>query len=85
MEKCLISYQAYGTYVFMHLVLLFQSEPSIKLPSLYLIDSIVKNIGNPYVQLFTENIVRNFVLVFQEVRSSSAYTPLLKLNLVLHL
>ncbi|XP_022650522.1 pre-mRNA cleavage complex 2 protein Pcf11-like isoform X2 [Varroa destructor] len=42
------------------------SEPSIKLPSLYLIDSIVKNIGNPYVQLFTENIVRNFVLVFQE-------------------
>ncbi|OQR67999.1 hypothetical protein BIW11_02094 [Tropilaelaps mercedesae] len=42
------------------------SESSIKLPSLYLIDSIVKNIGDPYVQLFTENIVRNFVLVFQE-------------------
>ncbi|XP_003743974.1 pre-mRNA cleavage complex 2 protein Pcf11 [Galendromus occidentalis] len=42
------------------------SEPHIKLPSLYLVDSIVKNIGEPYIGLFNENIVRNFLMVFRE-------------------
>jgi len=42
--------------------------PSQKLPALYLIDSVIKNISDSsYLQLFTKNIVNNFVLVFEQV------------------
>ena len=38
-----------------------------KLPLLYLMDSICKNVGNPYTNLFTQNIVSNFCDVFEKV------------------
>lgn len=39
-----------------------------KLPLLYLIDSIVKNVGEEYKQLFQQEIVAMFVDVFDKVR-----------------
>ncbi|KAL1114844.1 hypothetical protein AAG570_007668 [Ranatra chinensis] len=39
----------------------------IKLPVLYLIDSIVKNVGKEYISLFTQNIVSTFCSVFEKV------------------
>ncbi|XP_066998871.2 uncharacterized protein [Anabrus simplex] len=39
----------------------------VKLPVLYLIDSIVKNVGQAYTSLFTQNIVSTFCSVFEKV------------------
>ncbi|KAK2584744.1 hypothetical protein KPH14_007075 [Odynerus spinipes] len=39
----------------------------IKLPVLYLIDSIVKNVNGTYLNLFTQNIVNTFCGVFEKV------------------
>ncbi|XP_070159553.1 pre-mRNA cleavage complex 2 protein Pcf11 isoform X3 [Polyergus mexicanus] len=39
----------------------------IKLPVLYLIDSIVKNVNGDYLNLFTQNIVNTFCGVFEKV------------------
>ncbi|XP_067140443.1 pre-mRNA cleavage complex 2 protein Pcf11 [Centruroides vittatus] len=41
--------------------------PEIKLPVMYLIDSIVKNVGRQYLNLFTQSIVSNFCSVFEKV------------------
>ena len=38
-----------------------------KLPLLYLLDSICKNVGQIYIQLFTQNIVSTFCDVFEKV------------------
>jgi hypothetical protein len=38
-----------------------------KLPILYLLDSICKNVGNIYIKLFTQNIVSTFCHVFEKV------------------
>ncbi|SPO38650.1 related to PCF11 component of pre-mRNA 3`-end processing factor CF I [Pseudozyma flocculosa] len=40
---------------------IMQSHPSIRLPSLYLLDSICKNIGQPYTSLWAERIVTIFL------------------------
>lgn len=40
----------------------------MKLPVLYLIDSIVKNVGKQYKTLFSVNIVNLFCGVFEKVR-----------------
>ena len=42
-------------------------KPDQMLPIMYLIDSICKNIGTPYVDLFQQNLVSNFSYVFQHV------------------
>lgn len=42
-----------------------------KLPILYLIDSIVKNIGDKYKSLFAQNIVSIFCEVFKKVTSET--------------
>jgi pre-mRNA cleavage complex 2 protein Pcf11 len=42
-------------------------KPEMKLPVLYLVDSIVKNYGRAYTQLFTQNIVSSFCSVFEKV------------------
>ena len=42
-------------------------EPDKMLPIICLIDSICKNIGTPYVDLFQQNLVSNFSHVFQHV------------------
>lgn len=38
-----------------------------KLPTMYLIDSIVKNIGQSYISLFAENIDKIFEHTFKQV------------------
>ena len=40
-------------------------KPDGMLPIMYLIDSICKNIGGPYNELFQQNLVSNFSYVFQ--------------------
>ena len=42
-----------------------EAIPGQKLPTLYLIDSIIKNVGGIYKQLFEEHIVEMFLLVFE--------------------
>ncbi|XP_015117848.1 uncharacterized protein LOC107041696 isoform X2 [Diachasma alloeum] len=42
-------------------------ESKYKLPVLYLIDSIVKNVNGAYLNLFTQNIVNTFCGVFEKV------------------
>ncbi|XP_011308584.1 uncharacterized protein [Fopius arisanus] len=42
-------------------------ESKFKLPVLYLIDSIVKNVNGAYLNLFTQNIVNTFCGVFEKV------------------
>ncbi len=37
------------------------------MPLFYLVDSIVKNVGGPYISLFSAHIVAVFKLVFAEV------------------
>ncbi|CAG9808277.1 unnamed protein product [Chironomus riparius] len=46
---------------------LAQVSFDVKLPILYLIDSIVKNVGDKYKQLFAQNIVNIFCGVFEKV------------------
>ena len=42
-------------------------SPDKKLPLLYLMDSICKNVGQIYIKLFTQNIVSTFCNVFEKV------------------
>ena len=44
--------------------------PKMKLPLLYLVDSLVKEIGDPYKSLFATNIGHSFSIVYQKVRGS---------------
>ena len=44
--------------------------PKMKLPLLYLVDSLVKEIGDPYKSLFATNIGHSFSIVYQKVRRS---------------
>ncbi|CAO1421893.1 unnamed protein product [Diamesa hyperborea] len=46
---------------------LAKSSSDVKLPILYLIDSIVKNVGKQYKSLFSQNIVNIFCGVFEKV------------------
>uniref|UniRef100_A0A8C9R3S9 Pre-mRNA cleavage complex 2 protein Pcf11 n=1 Tax=Scleropages formosus TaxID=113540 RepID=A0A8C9R3S9_SCLFO len=41
--------------------------PAEKLPVLYLVDSIVKNVGGEYLTVFAKNLVTTFLLVFSKV------------------
>ena len=47
-----------------------QVGSEIKLPVLYLIDSIVKNVNRDYLSLFSKNIVNTFCDVFEKVKLS---------------
>ena len=42
-------------------------KPDQMLPIMYLIDSIIKNIRGPYIELFQQNLVSTFSYVFQSV------------------
>jgi len=44
-----------------------QVKQDCKLPVLYLIDSIVKNVKKQYIPLFARNLVANFSSVFERV------------------
>lgn len=39
----------------------------MKLPILYLIDSIVKNVGGVYIKYFSQSIVKIFIGAFEKV------------------
>ena len=44
-----------------------QAPSSEKLPVMYLMDSIVKNVGREYLTAFTKNLVATFICVFEKV------------------
>lgn len=44
-----------------------QVNPDIKLPVLYLVDSIIKNVGGAYTQKFSQIIVNMFTRTFKQV------------------
>lgn len=48
-----------------------QCPPAYKLPALYLLDSIAKNIGAPYLTLFTRFIERTFLSAYHVVDPST--------------
>lgn len=47
--------------------LLLQAPSNEKLPVMYLMDSIVKNVGREYLAAFSKNLVATFVTVFEKV------------------
>ena len=49
------------------------------LPLMYLMDSICKNIGGPYNELFQQNLVSNFSLVFQAVNEKVMIVLIIKI------
>ncbi|XP_015922449.2 pre-mRNA cleavage complex 2 protein Pcf11 isoform X2 [Parasteatoda tepidariorum] len=46
---------------------IMEVHPSLKLPCLYLVDSIMKNIGKQYLTLFSDQIISLFSAVFEKV------------------
>uniref|UniRef100_A0A4W3JWC6 Pre-mRNA cleavage complex 2 protein Pcf11 n=1 Tax=Callorhinchus milii TaxID=7868 RepID=A0A4W3JWC6_CALMI len=48
-----------------------KASTSEKLPIMYLMDSIVKNVGGSYISLFAQNIVSTFACVFEKVDEST--------------
>ncbi|KAG5844329.1 hypothetical protein ANANG_G00161350 [Anguilla anguilla] len=44
-----------------------KAPPAEKLPVLYLVDSIVKNVGGEYLDVFAKNLVSSFICVFEKV------------------
>lgn len=63
----------------------FPFQVRVKLPLLYLIDSIVKNVGDPYKQLFQQEIVGMFVDAFDKVGHSAFSIFLNRINVYLSL
>ena len=43
------------------------TSKKMRLVMLYLIDSIVKNVGDEYIRHFSKNLVKNFAYVFENV------------------
>ncbi|KAM9333156.1 pre-mRNA cleavage complex 2 protein Pcf11-like [Pholidichthys leucotaenia] len=44
-----------------------KAPPEQKLPVLYLVDSIVKNVGGEYLEVFAKNLIASFICVFEKV------------------
>lgn len=53
-----------------------QVQPDIKLPVLYLVDSIIKNVGGAYTQKFSQSIVNMFTRTFKQVNHLNSVTRL---------
>ncbi|PWA24396.1 hypothetical protein CCH79_00011860 [Gambusia affinis] len=47
--------------------LFFKAPTAEKLPVLYLVDSIVKNVGGEYLAVFAKNLIASFICVFEKV------------------
>ena len=54
-----------------YIEIILQKQASNKLPIMYLLDSIVKNVGENYKPLFSKNIVSTFKHIFEKVRYSN--------------
>lgn len=50
---------------------MLQAPATEKLPVLYLVDSIVKNVGGEYLAVFAKNLIASFICVFEKVRPSA--------------
>ena len=61
-DECFVSY------------LTFQVPADQMLPLMYLIDSICKNHGSPYKEMFNHNLVSNFAYIFQQVSEKVTMT-----------
>lgn len=59
---------------------MLQAPATEKLPVLYLVDSIVKNVGGEYLAVFAKNLITSFICVFEKVQFS-----LLSFSFVKHL
>ena len=51
-----------------------QVPQQTKLPSLYLLDSIVKNVGGEYLHLVAQVMEKSFTCVFEKVRTILSFT-----------
>ena len=70
--RCYLEQNKVGGRSVVFLYCFVQAAPSQKLPALYLIDSIIKNVSDSnYLALFTGNIVATFTFVFEKVSSVS--------------
>ena len=47
-----------------------QAHPSLKLPLVYLMDSILKNVGKNYIPAFQKNLIATFTNAFSQVSSA---------------
>lgn len=56
-----------------------QAAPPQKLPVLYLLDSIVKNVGGAYKEEFNKNIVATFMGAYETIRDHNIRTQYLRL------
>ena len=54
-------------HLFKSLFLFSKVQQQLKLPSLYLLDSIVKNVGGDYLHLVAQILERTFTCVFEKV------------------
>lgn len=67
-EMSLKTPQLQGNERSLNILLPTQAQATEKLPVVYLMDSIIKNVkGGPYLGLFTKNLVQNFSGVFAQV------------------
>jgi hypothetical protein len=55
------------------------APPNEKLPSLYLLDSIIKNIGEPYITEFSHNLANTFCGAFESVKDDQTRNQYLRL------
>lgn len=53
------------------LISTFQAETDKKLPVIYLLDSIIKNVGGVYLQLFSKNIINTFCNAFEKLDTNN--------------
>ncbi|XP_064404805.1 pre-mRNA cleavage complex 2 protein Pcf11-like isoform X2 [Halichondria panicea] len=60
---------------------ILEVRPDKKLPSLYLLDSILKNVKGEYLQLFSKNIVHIFCHCFEKLVNPDSRKALYKLRL----
>lgn len=49
----------------------FQADTDKKLPVIYLLDSIIKNVGGVYLQLFSKNIINTYCNAFEKLDTNN--------------
>lgn len=49
---------------------------------MYLVDSIVKNVGGQYLEVFTKNLIPSFICVFEKVHNCLQSFMMLMVNVL---